>query len=464
MRPGRFLLSALEVVILTGLIMATRCANYREVFVGRDVYFTDADCYARMTRVRMCAAHPGLVVRHHQFENFPQGTMPHTTAPMDYLILGLSVFIQPVAPNAVDLAGAWVSPLLALAGGLFLWWWSRRMKIRYRWSMLILYAISPILVHATQLGRPDHQSLLVALTAVAICAEWQIQVRGGLPQDSPAQASHTDIRDSRISRMIISRLAWALAIWVSAYEPLILLVLVVVTTFLQDRSCLTSKERRAGWIGFVVVLAIAFAVERRLPSMAILGSDQILKNWRSTIGELQSVPMLSSIWFQWVGYMIVIAPVLIWSGWRTRRPNPAPLFVIILLFALCCLTIWQARWGYFFALIFVVALPLLLESIKSKTAVWIAFALSLIPIAGNWDEQLWPNEATMARRLELRRENVELRSLARTLVSVELRPFLAPWWLSPSISLLVGPARGWGELPRKHRGQCRRCQVLSDRR
>ena len=49
------------------------------------------------------------------------------------------------------------------------------MKFRYRWVMLILYAISPILVHGTELGRPDHQSLLILLVTIAICAEWSSQ-------------------------------------------------------------------------------------------------------------------------------------------------------------------------------------------------------------------------------------------------------------------------------------------------
>src|ERR1043166_6310627 len=61
--------------------------------------------------------------------------------------------------HALDFTGAFVSPLVALLGAWFLWWWSRRMQFRYRWVMLILYAISPILVHGTELGRPDHQSL-----------------------------------------------------------------------------------------------------------------------------------------------------------------------------------------------------------------------------------------------------------------------------------------------------------------
>ena len=158
-RFARLAVIFVEIALLSALILATRCANYQDVFVAGNIYFVDADCYARMTRVQMCDAKPGLIVRHHAFENFPQGTTPHTTAPLDYLIIGLSLLLKPFTTHALDLAGAFVSPLLALLGGWFLWWWSRRMKFRYRWVMLILYAISPILVHGTELGRPDHQSL-----------------------------------------------------------------------------------------------------------------------------------------------------------------------------------------------------------------------------------------------------------------------------------------------------------------
>jgi hypothetical protein len=72
-------------------------------------------------------------------------------------------------------AGALISPLLALLGGWFLWCWS--VKFRYRWVLLILYAISPILVHGTELGRPDHQSLLILVVTIAICAEWSPQAQ-----------------------------------------------------------------------------------------------------------------------------------------------------------------------------------------------------------------------------------------------------------------------------------------------
>src|SRR4051794_21891014 len=156
-----------------------------------------------MTRVRMCLEHPGTIVRHHEFENFPAGTTPHTTAPLDYLIAGISAIMP------VDLAGAVVSPLIALVTGWFLWWWSRRMQMAYRGTALLLFAVSPILVHATELGRPDHQSLLLGLIVVALCAEWTLA-----------------LADSR-AWSLASGAAWGLALWVSLYEPLILLAVIV---------------------------------------------------------------------------------------------------------------------------------------------------------------------------------------------------------------------------------------------
>ena len=240
----RWFVIFLEIAILSALILATRCANYQEVFVAGNVYFTDADCYARMTRVRMCEKNPGLILRHHNFENFPQGTTPHTTVPLDYLILALTLALTPFTGHAVDLAGAVVSPLLALFGGWFLWWWSRRMKFRYRWVTLIVYAISPVLVHGTELGRPDHQSLVMLLVTVAICAEWASR------SESPRQWS------------ALSGTAWGLALWVSFYEPLVLLAIVVAVSFLQDRRSLFAKYWRAGWICFAAILAIAFLIEQ----------------------------------------------------------------------------------------------------------------------------------------------------------------------------------------------------------
>jgi len=419
-RVARFSLAIIEITTLSALILAARCANYQDVFVAGNVYFTDADCYARMTRVRMCEKNPGLVVRHHNFENFPEGTTPHTTAPLDYLILGLTQALTPFSGHGIDLAGAIVSPLLALFGGWFLWWWSRRMKFRYRWVTLIVYAISPVLVHGTELGRPDHQSVVMLLVTVAICAEW------------------TSRSESSRQWSALSGTAWGLALWVSFYEPLVLLAIVVAVSFLQDRPSLFAKHWRAGWICFAAILAIAFLIEQRIPAMSIFQSTEIFKNWTRTIGELVHVSPANPIWLRWTGYLFLVAPFLIWFS--LRKGTLLPPTILALLIATYGLTIWQARWAYFFVSVFAIALPDLLKPIKSRTAVWVAFVLSIFPIAHDWDTQLWPNEAEYARRIEQRNESVRVRDLAINLQSSENHPFLAPWWLSPSISY-------WSEQP-----------------
>jgi tetrahydromethanopterin S-methyltransferase subunit C len=95
---------------------------------------------------------------------------------------------------------------------------------------------------------------------------------------------------------------------------------------------------------------------------------------------------------------------------------------------------WQARWAYFFALTLVIGLPALLQPITSRVIVWAAFIISIFPILHAWDQQLWPNESEQTRRIEARREAIQLRELCTNLRSAEVRAFLAPWWLSPSIT------------------------------
>jgi len=426
-RIGQFVVIVFEITLLSALILATRCANYQDVFVAGNVYFTDADCYARMTRVQMVRENPGFIVRHHAFENFPEGTTPHTTAPLDYLIVALSLFLSLFTTHSLDLAGAFVSPLLAVLGAWFLWWWSRRMKFRYRWVMLILYAISPMLVHGTELGRPDHQSLLILLIAIAICAGWSSQTQ--------------QVANVASAWRLTSAATWALAIWVSAYEPLVLFVIVVATALVINGRALFARDRRRGWILFAAIIAIALAVERRVPSFDIFQSAGHFENWARTIGELAHVSPMNPAWWNWCGYLLFVVPVLIWTSMRTPRSGaPAgrapPIYVLLI--ATYFLTLWQARWGYFFVLIFALVLPAVLMPIKSSAAVWIAFLLSIFPILRDWDERLWPNEAQLANQMEKLVESAQIHSLSLSLRSPEVHPFLAPWWLSPSIAYWSG--------------------------
>jgi hypothetical protein len=412
----RGIVNIIEIAVLSALILATRCANYQDVFVAGNIYFTDADCYARMMRVRMCEEHPGLIVRHHDFENFPEGTTPHTTAPLDYLIFALAVALKPFTAHATDLAGALISPLFALFGGWFLWWWSQRMNLRYRWTMLVLYAISPVLVHGTKLGRPDHQSLVMLLVTVALCSEWTLR-----------------FEQSR-KWSIVNGMAWGVALWVSLYEPVVLLAVVAGCAALKDREFFRAQHRRIGWILFIVILAVGFLIERRLPQAGLLYSKTFTK-WSRTIAELVSVSPLHPIWLQWAGWLLIPAPVLIWFAFRRKT---LPVFISVLLVTTYALTIWEGRWAYFFVSVFALSLPGLLEPLKSRILVLAIFIVSLFPILRQWDDQIWPNDLDYARRIQQRNESVRLHELALNLQSSEWRPFLAQWWLSPAIAYWSG--------------------------
>lgn len=408
----RAVIATIEIVLLIALILVTRCANYREVFVGGAVYFTDADCYSRMTRARMCAEHPGLILRHHSFENFPAGTAPHTTAPLDYLIVALGAILKPLTTQPLELAGALISPLLGVLTGGFLWWWSRQARLPYRGALLLLYAVSPILVHATELGRPDHQSLLLGLIAVAICAEWPL-------------ASG----DSRCWSLV-SGAAWGLALWISFYEPLILLAVLLVAQLLAARKTFWGRNRLAGWaLGGAIVL-VGLAIEQRWPEWP--RNAQIFSNWSATIGELSRVSMDDPVWFRWTGLLLIPLPALLWIA--LRRTRTLPIFVAALLLASLALTVWQVRWAYFSVMIFALALPACLGVFHNRLAGWIVIAISLYPILKDWDERLWPNESQAALGAERRSEAILWRQAAAQVDG----PFLAPWWWSPAVAYWSG--------------------------
>jgi hypothetical protein len=186
---------------------------------------------------------------------------------------------------------------------------------------------------------------------------------------------------------------------------------------------------------------IALLIERRVPSFSALYSSQLFKNWAHTIGELQHVWPANPIWLRWCGYLLFVTPFLVCVSVAKighTGERAAPVFVLVLLVVTYMLTIWQARWAYFFVLLFALALLPLLEPIQSRAAVWIAFLLSILPILHDWDEKLWPNEAQLAERAAERNQSAQLRNLSLSLRSPETRPFLAPWWLSPSIAYWSG--------------------------
>ena len=99
------------IVVCLGIFGSLQVHKARLIFLPDGVHFVDADCYSRMTRARIISEQPGTLVTRHAFENYPYGVRPHTTAPMDYLIVGFGRLLGPGVD--LDIAGAWISPSLA---------------------------------------------------------------------------------------------------------------------------------------------------------------------------------------------------------------------------------------------------------------------------------------------------------------------------------------------------------------
>ncbi len=411
---GRTLLGVLT---MSGIFLAAVTWNRAQVFVPRAdggvlVVFADGDCHSRMQRAAVVAAAPGTTIRAHDFENHPHGTVPHTTAPMDYLIAALGIAVQPL-----DVAGAWISPLIGLATLLFLFFWSRTLDLHPRWPALLLFALSPALTHAFALGRPDHQSLLVALTTIALASNLAF------------------IRTARSAWAWTSGAAWGIALWVSWFEPLILLAGQELARFLVlPGKAYPPPWRRALLLTAAIALA-AWALEGfRHP----WPSDEVralFPRWAAMLGEL--APANPQSLFTWTGWLLVPAPVLlIWD--YLRRRDPLTLVVLILLVAVTALTGWQARWNAYQSAIFCLALPWILAPLQKMWLVWVAFLASLWPVAWAWDARISPSPAAQAKAQEQIIEAALIEQTAQFLRAQPRGGVLAPWWISPALARQSG--------------------------
>lgn len=404
-------------LVMTGIFLAATTWNRTQVFVpeaggGALVIYADGDCHSRMQRAAMVAGNPGAIVRSHDFENYPQGTVPHTTAPMDYLVAVLGCVVRPL-----DVAGAWISPISGLLALGFLFLWSRGLDLRPRWPMLLLFAVSPSLTHAFALGRPDHQSLLVALTTTALASNFAfVRTR----ESGWAWASGT---------------LWGLALWVSWFEPLVLLA--------GQELARGIAFRRSAWAGIwrrdlLVTAAIALAswalegFRNPWPDPAV---REFFPRWASLLGELQGATPPAM--FSWTGWLLVPAPLLLgWNFHKTR--DPLALVVLVLLVIVTALTGWQVRWSPWQAAVFCLALPWMLAPLGKSWIIWPLFLASLWPVAWVWDARLLPTPGEKALRQEKIAEDALLEQAAGVLSVQPRGGVLAPWWISPALARLSG--------------------------
>lgn len=396
------------VVVIGWLALAAFTWNKEAVFFGDGVYFVDGDCYSRLTRVRMIEEEGLQSIRHHAWENFPEGTSPHTTMPMDALIAGMASMTD----QNLELAAVWVSPVLGLVTVGFLVAWGLAGRLPYWWATGWLAAVSPILAHGFQLGRPDHQSLLVLLIAVAISAELRIWNNG------------------REAWKYVSAVAWGVALWVSLFEPAVLLGAVLVargTRRVMARKTAVETETLPYHYGVLAgVLAVAFLVD----GWRAGGFHEAFGRWALQIGELRSAGWRGI--FSWCGWLVLVAPVLlVWRAFRGGGAVCGLLAGLIVLLAGLCF--WHARWGYFLALVFAMSLPWALAVFRRR---WLAVAVllaSVWPVAREWEVILYPDDQALRARVENVADAVALREAALAIQNLPGGAVLAPWWFSPAI-------------------------------
>ncbi len=439
-------LQVLSLVAICLLGFTARLWNVRDVFVDGRIYFVDADCYSRMTRAEQVSEGRGWVIRHHDFENWPAGTTPHTTAPLDWLIvagkgiLDFGFWILDSSRTSVlrgqtlDLSGALIGPVLgALTCGILAF---VGMRLRWRgWAAPAVFcAVSPVLVHGTVLGRPDHQALLIPLLALALASELALA------------------RNFSRGWGIASGVAWAVALWTSLYEPLVLLGVVAAFWLVANRRRFTAPELRPGWIAFGATLAAALLIDGWRLSWPDAALRAAFENWEKTIGELAHLDLRGPLLQRWIGgenavlFYVALAVIAIFR--RRELALPAA-FALTLFVATFALTIWQVRWGYFFALACALLLRFLFEQARSERARHAVFSAAVLiflfllwPMAADWDEKLFPDDHPELdlekQRGVLRLESLRLREVAEAMRGPERQPFVAPWWLSPPLAYWSG--------------------------
>ncbi len=389
-------------------------------------YFVDADCYSRMTRVRLLEEGRGPFLRWHDFENYPVGLRPHTTAPLDWIILAWHRLCGRSAA-ALDRSGFEISALLGALWLLLVWGWVVKLRLPYGWWVLGLLAVSPALLHAFAFGRPDHQSLVLLFCGAGLLVEILGYVEPGRQRWEWA-----------------SGLCWGLAFWVSWFEPLVLLGLVWGV-----RGGLALSERGAqpggvhafgSWRSYVLtgLIALGVLVLEGLPGTGLPSELQgAFFRWSAAIGELQSANPwgLLARWGGWATWM-VWPGLVVALAWRSRSGGGTRSILwlwLVLWVVLAALTAWHIRWGYFLVLVSLLALPWALAWLRWRWLGYLVLLAGFWPLAAELERTLFPEGAARVQREDQILEMRQLRQAAGFLREQPPGGLLATWWQTPAL-------------------------------
>jgi len=210
---------------------------------------------------------------------------------------------------------------------------SREFNLLGRALLVAGSAVLPSIIWATAFGRPRHQSLILALMAMGLTAEyerWQLEL-------APKRAWN-----------IFAGIVWGLACWTSLFEPVVVAGSLIVFN-------LVARRRES--LAFLGAFGVVLLVMSMLEGGHILGNvHQVYElrgspdavNWLRSIAEIAPVDfagLLASL-----GIVILVTPMVGWSLWPRQLGNKTDLLLILLTLVLTLLAWQQGRWIYYASL------------------------------------------------------------------------------------------------------------------
>jgi hypothetical protein len=370
----------------------------------------EADCYSQLARVQRILHGQGLIQNHFTVENWPEGLTPSTTAPFDYAILLLYAPLWLITRHPLDWAGALVSPALWIA--LILFWMlfrSREFNLAGRVVFLIGSTGLPAFIWATACGRPRHQSLILALMAMGLTAEyerWQIEL-------TPKRAWN-----------IFAGIVWGLACWTSLFEPAVVMGGLVLFNLIVRR-----RENPAFLISFGIVMLVALLLEGVHIFVPPPEYHKALLSWLGTIAEVQPFTFIGLT--QEMTLTLLLLPWLAWRLWPRQNGNKTDALMILLTFLLTLFAYLQGRWIYYASL---GELFLIVRYFQAAPKRWTRLGLFLFFLVGLVDADY--TQISNHLRAPPNQPSLELSQISRAIDGPG--GIMAPWWLSPGLLYFSG--------------------------
>jgi hypothetical protein len=394
-------------------------ANYAPEWMAPDTsqhppamrpFAVEADCYSQLARVQRILHGQGLIQNHFTVENWPEGLTPSTTAPFDYAILLLYAPLALFTKYPLDWAGALISPALWIALVVFwMFFRSREFNLAGRAVLLMGSAALPAFLWATACGRPRHQSLILALMAIGLTAEyerWQIEL-------TPKRTWN-----------IFAGIVWGLACWTSLFEPVLIVVCLIVFNLVVRR-----KENFAFLVSFGIVMLVALLLEG--PHIFIPPPEyhEVLLRWLATIAEVQPVNFAGMM--QDMTLLLLLLPLIVWKLWSPGGFNKTDVLLVLLTVLLTVLAVLQRRWLYYASL---AELFLLVRYFQAAPTRWPRLVVLGLFVAGMADA----NETEFENRALLppNQPSPQLVQISQSISGTG--GIMAPWWLSPGLLYFSG--------------------------